>query len=108
MTLCIVRVKRGKEMKNQLVKHSYFRDKMKKQIKSLTDNQLKIAYLTVSVFPEAEIISLLNSENILLERGAFKWRQVAQLLKIEMEIRGIVDNESFQEKYLKSKKEARK
>lgn len=72
--------------------------------KQLSDEKLEIAFLTVSVFPHSEIVKTLEQESIKLDIGSLEWWQVAQLLKIEMGIRGIVDNKDLQDRYIESKK----
>jgi len=71
--------------------------------KKLSDDELKIAFLIVSTFPSSEIEKSLQEEGIILDTGDFNWSQVAQLLRIEMYLRGIEDNIDFQEKYLSTK-----
>ena len=71
-----------------------------KSHKQLSDEKLEIAFLTVSTFPHSEILGMLQDESIILDTGSLEWWQVAQLLKIEMALRGIIDNTDFQERYL--------
>jgi hypothetical protein len=72
--------------------------------KQLSDEKLEIAFLTVSIFPHSEIVKTLQEESIILDTGNLEWWQVAQLLKVEMSLRGIIDNTDFQEKYLSTRK----
>ena len=72
--------------------------------KTLTDDKLEVAFLITSIFPHKEIEGLLDSESISIDRGDFEWWQVAQLLRIEMTLRGIVDNTDLQDRYIKSRR----